>query len=262
MSEDPEKRRALPDPSSPDYAFQMVEYVQRESAGLARSGRAMRPRDAATIVILRRGRQETEVLMGRRHSAHKFLPDVFVFPGGGVDIGDARVFPRLTLAPETAARLVGPKGIMRARAIGLAGIRETFEETGIVIGHPLTSGSPPVSKTPAWKAFAKTGHLPALETLEVIARAITPPVQVRRYDTWFFGVDIEKVPVAATPIGSGSGELEELQWVPLADTFALKTVPITQRVLFALKARIDAGGAAFTVPFLHFRNGRYISDEI
>ena len=46
------------------------------------SGRAVRPKDAATLVIVRRDAGDPQVLMGKRASGHKFMPNKFVFPGG------------------------------------------------------------------------------------------------------------------------------------------------------------------------------------
>ncbi|PKQ09013.1 MAG: DNA mismatch repair protein MutT, partial [Alphaproteobacteria bacterium HGW-Alphaproteobacteria-12] len=45
-------------------------------------GRAIRPRDAASLVLIDRTSTEPRVLMGRRHARMKFVPDAFVFPGG------------------------------------------------------------------------------------------------------------------------------------------------------------------------------------
>src|SRR6202043_765844 len=52
---------------------------------------ALRPRDAATLIIVERGRGKIRVLMGKRHEGHKFMPGNFVFPGGAGDPGDRRM---------------------------------------------------------------------------------------------------------------------------------------------------------------------------
>jgi len=54
------------------------------------SNRALRPRDAATLVLVRAGPQGPEVLLGQRHADHAFMPNRYVFPGGGVDRLDHR----------------------------------------------------------------------------------------------------------------------------------------------------------------------------
>ncbi len=48
----------------------------------------IRPKDAATIILVRRQRRKLYVLMGMRHSRHAFMPDRYVFPGGRVDRAD------------------------------------------------------------------------------------------------------------------------------------------------------------------------------
>ena len=51
----------------------------------------LRPRDAATLLVLDGSGGDIKVLMGRRHERHKFMPGMFVFPGGRVDPQDSRV---------------------------------------------------------------------------------------------------------------------------------------------------------------------------
>ena len=71
----------------------------RDAPLVARLGR-VRPRDAATLILYRRGSDGVRVLMGQRHSKHVFMPDKFVFPGGRVDPADARVRPLTALVPS------------------------------------------------------------------------------------------------------------------------------------------------------------------
>ena len=51
----------------------------------------LRPKDAASLIILDRRGSEPKVLMGRRHPGHAFMPGKFVFPGGRIDAGDRRM---------------------------------------------------------------------------------------------------------------------------------------------------------------------------
>ncbi|MDB5483172.1 MAG: hydrolase, partial [Caulobacteraceae bacterium] len=67
--------------------------------------RAVRPRDAATLILVRRGGPKPRVMMGRRHSSHNFMPDKWVFPGGRIDRADFRAPYATDLRPEVAARL-------------------------------------------------------------------------------------------------------------------------------------------------------------
>ena len=106
-------------------------------------GRAVRPRDASTLIIVRRDGSAPRVLMGQRHADHKFMPNKFVFPGGRVDPADSRIVPivdlRAAVARRLMARMRGTPTERRARALAMAAIRETFEETGLVIGRPVAA---------------------------------------------------------------------------------------------------------------------------
>src|SRR3989442_12312094 len=95
----------------------------------------VRPKDAATLILVDRSGRVPKVLLGKRHQRHKFMPGKFVFPGGRVDAA-ARLMPVASgLDPHAEAHLM--KRVQRAspakaRALALAAIRETFEETGPV----------------------------------------------------------------------------------------------------------------------------------
>ena len=263
MSEKKNEWDDLPDPRSPTFDQEMTVLMKQMRAKIPPGKRAARPRDAATIVITRRGRTTIEVLMGRRHHGHKFMPNAFVFPGGRVDVADGRVFPGLSLSSEAAERLGGVMGTARARAFGLAAIRETFEEAGIAIGRPLSPELRGSTKAPSWKSFVAAGYVPALDALKVIGRAVTPPVQPKRFDTWFFNVDVEDVPAAATPVASGSGELEELQWVAIDATDPLNLPAVQKIVLIALEEQLAMGASALPkMMYIRFQNGRYRTDPL
>ncbi|MBT3811168.1 MAG: NUDIX hydrolase, partial [Rhodospirillaceae bacterium] len=64
------------------------------------SQRSRRPVDAATMVVWRRRRGTVEVLMGRRHRNHVFMPHAYVFPGGRVETSDGRLKPESDLPPD------------------------------------------------------------------------------------------------------------------------------------------------------------------
>ena len=89
---------------------------------------------ATTVVILRKAPGGFEVFMVQRHRASGFLPNAWVFPGGRVDPSDAlRGHPRVHGGEAMAATLaIKPE---RAFSHMVAGVRETFEEAGIWIGH-------------------------------------------------------------------------------------------------------------------------------
>ena len=95
------------------------------------------PRDAATLIIIDRSATEAKVLLGRRHMRHVFLPGKFVFPGGRVDPTDWTMPSAKLLHPDTTRKLLVDTELWSetaAQALALAAVRETFEETGMVIG--------------------------------------------------------------------------------------------------------------------------------
>lgn len=186
---------------------------------------APRPRDAATIIIWRKQGERFEVLMGERHRAHSFMPERYVFPGGRVDPYDGRIRAATEMSPAAAAQLTRTSKRGRARSIAIAAIRETFEETGLIIGapDPLPHRPPPSG----WDRFFGEGYAPALDRLFYVARAVTPPFRPVRFDARFFMVE------AGDTVGTlaGSGELEKLDWIPIRETHGFELANVTRRVL-------------------------------
>jgi 8-oxo-dGTP pyrophosphatase MutT (NUDIX family) len=171
-------------------------------------------------VLIRRARSGPEVLMGRRPPRSAFAPDVFVFPGGRLDAADV-----LDPAPldDHCARLAA-RSRRRAGALARTALRETAEETGLVVA-------------------------PERAALRLIARAITPTDSPIRFHARFFHADAE----AADGELGGDGELADLAFRPLSDALALPIMDVTEAVLTAVR---DSGGAPPS-PFLFcYRGGR------
>jgi 8-oxo-dGTP pyrophosphatase MutT (NUDIX family) len=183
------------------------------------TGGRVRPRDAATVIVLRRDGPSPRVLMGRRAAGHAFMPSKWVFPGGAVDRTDARAPAASELPPGTLAMLMREVPRSRARALGVAAVRELFEETGLRLA-------------PAAGALR-----PDLSALAYVARAITPPGRPRRYDTRFFLAAAERLATLA-PAEHG-GELDEIGWFALDDARALDLPAITRFVLDEVEARLN-----------------------
>jgi 8-oxo-dGTP pyrophosphatase MutT (NUDIX family) len=192
----------------------------------AKRPKTIRPKLASSLILTRQSAKSgTEILFGRRSGKHAFMPQKYVFPGGRVDRGDGYAplgrEPRKEVI-ETCCKVVTPH---RARAAAAAAIRETAEETGLLIAVP---GACSAKKT-QWQMFAEAGVSPDAEALRVIARAVTPPGRTRRFDTWFFTTDAEALQGSSEP--TGNGELEDLKWVPLEDAKSLDIPIITHFVL-------------------------------
>lgn len=212
-----------------------AEVDRDESRDFALSKKLLRPRDAATLILLDRSGGLPKVLMGRRHMRHAFMPGRFVFPGGRTDPGDSRIPVATPLHPEEERRIAGSGARAtpaRARAIALSAIRETYEEAGLLLGRR----QPFSSANPHWRGFAELGVHPALANMRFVARAITPPGRVRRFDTRFLAAWRDEV-AAELPSGP-SGELEELVWLPIAEATKQDVPAITKSVLADLECRL------------------------
>jgi len=217
-----------------------------------------RPRDAATLILLDRAGGDIRVLMGRRHGKHAFMPGKFVFPGGRTDPDDGRVPVAASLPPLDELKLAATArrhGGARARAIAMSAIRETYEEAGLLIGEAGEF----TSSRREWQGFVEHGVRPSLAGLRFVARAITPPGRVRRFDTRFLAAWRDSVAVAL-PGGGPTNELEELAWVPLAKASSLDVPSITEMILKELQERLatdpylQPGGA---VPFFRMVGRRF-----
>jgi len=224
-------------------------------------GRAVRPRDAATLILVRRDGRQPRVLMGQRAAGHKFMPNKFVFPGGKVDPGDGRLRPPHDLHPAVMKRLSRGCSPTRARALAMAAIRETFEETGLVLGEP---DSPTLkTRSPHWRHFLQYDVNPRLDGLHLIARAITPPYRNKRFDARFFMGDAELIQGDIHERPEGSGELLQLRWVSLQEAHDLELPNITRMVLAEVERRLREGQRPEDHgPFVYFRHGRPVIESI
>ncbi len=195
------------------------------------------PRDAATVMLLRpeacgsAGRGSFEVYMLRRKPSMAFAPGAVVFPGGGVDPRDSEEEVAWA-GPDLAAWgkiLAAPPEL--ARALLCAAVRETFEESGVLLAGP-DAGSVISDTTSAdWEddrgalldrslslagLLRRRGLVLRSDLLRAWSRWITPAVEVRRYDTRFFA--------AALPAGQRTrdvgGEAAAVIWITPGDALA------------------------------------------
>lgn len=161
----------------------------------------VRPRDAASLILLRGQGAAIEVLVGRRPLSARFMPGVYVFPGGAIESRDGRAWDL-----ESGAETLTPRLLRSARAA----IRETWEEVGVLLGRPAgTVGSQTGAKeAPVEEAYRERGLVAALDCLTYVGRAITPAHSNRRFNTRFF------LAAADHAVGEpeASVELEDAGW--------------------------------------------------
>jgi len=231
-------------------------------------------RDAATMLVIDRSARTPQVLLGRRHHGHKFMPGKYVFPGGRVERTDRRMTAATPLDKRVEARLmkqVRYPSAEKSRGFPLAAIREVFEETGLVLGtkagQPL-SARPGTTPTPArrppsdeWAKFVQSGVAPDLAVVHFIARAVTPPGRPRRFDTRFFAVDADAIAARIEGLVGPDTELVELVWLPIEESLRLDMPGITMAVLEELQIR-TAGGFThdLPVPFYRMQRGRRVRE--
>jgi 8-oxo-dGTP pyrophosphatase MutT (NUDIX family) len=173
------------------------------------------PRDAATVVLVRQAPDDPgfEAFLLRRTRSLEFAPGACVFPGGSVDADDAD--PAIDWAGPSPADFGDRLGTSadRARALVCAAVRETFEESGVLLAGPSPAMLPRDSAALARDRhalldgsvslaglLARRGLVLRADLLTPWARWITPEVSPRRFDTWFF--------VAALPPGQAATHAE------------------------------------------------------
>ncbi|MEQ8601881.1 MAG: NUDIX hydrolase [Marivibrio sp.] len=242
--------------------------IDQPVPGASAPAEPVTPRPAASLVLLRTpkaGPERAEVLMGRRPETARFMPGVFVFPGGALDPGDS----------AHGAALIGrdaaPPHLLRTaqadEAVGLiwSALRETWEETGLLIGAAAAaaaaSATPP--DCPAGAAYAEAGLAPGREALHYIARAVTPPISPIRFDTRFFMADAERAHGEA----AASGELPEVLWVPVGEALASSKVRGVSKFVLRRALELAAEPALLRAPerpvprYTYEGDARVVTDE-
>ena len=215
----------------------------------------VRPVDAASILLLDRSGGTIRVLVGKRSSRHVFMPNVYVFPGGRRDAEDRRIPVANPLNPHARERLALKTGTRcpdsRLRALGVAALRELYEEAGIAVGAPLIDS-----------AGSALPFRPDLSRLRFLARAITPAGMVRRFDTRFFTLFADEADI--DPAGAAaSHELEDVRWVDIFDPAGIEMPDITVLILEELQKSIQEDKSLpFGRPAPLYRNkgGHFLRD--
>jgi 8-oxo-dGTP pyrophosphatase MutT (NUDIX family) len=216
---------------------------------LVRRPAAVRPRDAASLILLRGEGTGLEVLVGRRSTRAKFMPGVYVFPGGGIEVPD-----RLPWSVEEGAEALAP----RLRCSARAALRETWEEVGVLVGRevappPKTSENLP-ARLPIEHAYRARGLAAAIDRLLYVGRAITPSYSPRRFNTRFFLGDSGDV--FGEP--RASDELDDAGWRRIEGGFLANLRDVT-RFMLARALALRQGEAGGEAPLFYWaRNARRI----
>jgi len=223
------------------------------------------PRDAATLILVDFKGKSPKILMGRRHSSHKFMPNKFVFPGGRVDPSDRKMniaSPLNQVAEDRILTRIKRPSSQKARALALAAIRETYEETGVMLGE-MGLGAPPLLSGTPWEQFTSREIWPSLDSLHFVARAITPPRHSKRFDTRFFLIDAAHIAHIEEGIVGADTELTETVWIPMNEAKTLDLPSITSMVIDEISERIAGGlNPYLPVPFFHQVRNNYVREEL
>jgi 8-oxo-dGTP pyrophosphatase MutT (NUDIX family) len=166
---------------------------------------------ASTVLLLRdrADGQGLEVLMTRRSPKASFVPSAYVFPGGGIEAQDA------TEAAHACARTrPAQQGLRLTQAI--AGLRETFEELGILLACDAQGRPVPAEqvlaldrKAPLVPQCEARGLRLAVDQLWYLAHWTADRDQPRRFDVPFF---VARMPAGQEPDADGSEQFEPI-WV-------------------------------------------------
>jgi 8-oxo-dGTP pyrophosphatase MutT (NUDIX family) len=228
-----------------------MTYDHPEFAGSKLHPKILKPKDSATLMLVRRDRGSPRILMGQRAGGHAFMPNKYVFPGGRLDAADCRVKPARDLHPATLAKLLhrmrGQPSEARARGLAHAAVRETWEEAGLLFGR------------------SQIADAPDLSGLTLFMRAITPPGRTRRYDSRFFVADAESLANIDSPHHDGGGELLTVSWLTLDEIASLDLPLITIDALQRLKPFLDQNrlpNPDCPASFQYYRGKSWIEDEI
>jgi 8-oxo-dGTP pyrophosphatase MutT (NUDIX family) len=219
--------------------------ARRETTAAAPRSR-VRPRQAASLILLREGPDGISVLMGRRGLSARFMPGFYVCPGGRVADDD-----RSPWAGETGAPAAAEGNAFRR--LGRAALRETFEETSILVGVPSrTEAAAPCF--PIEAAYVAQGLSADLGLLTFIGRAITPTASPMRFDTSFFLAD----GTYAVGTHADGAELDDVAWHG-ADPDSDRAMSGVTRFMLARAVAVWRGDRAPAPLYRHIRMRAHIA---
>jgi len=232
-----------------------IKMTDKERNKRKELSRAPRPRIASTIVLTHGPKENPRILMGQRSSKHDFMPSVYVFPGGRVDRADSYVDYAGDLSPRTETIMEAAYSPRKARAVVLASVRETYEETSLLLGETRTT-TRNINHL-SWDAFRHAGLKPSLDGIEVFGRAITPPHRHKRFDTWFF---LKHLDTPNLPAIADSAELLNVGWFTFDEIWKLDLQRATKMMLQVLQKYLAHEHPPSYIFFYHAKYGKFLSD--
>lgn len=193
------------------------------------------PRNAATVILLRDAQGGPEAYLLRRQGSMAFAAGMYVYPGGGVDPRDfdAEIGDQSWAGPGPAewAERLGVEDEATATALVCAAVRETFEESGVLLAGTSTDSVVEDTTGEDWEADRQALEAKDLAFTDFLQRRglvlrtdllgawtgwLTPVFEPRRYRTWFF--------VASLPSGQRtrdvSTESDQVTWLPVDEALA------------------------------------------
>jgi 8-oxo-dGTP pyrophosphatase MutT (NUDIX family) len=190
-------------------------------------------RPAATVVVMRDTAHGPEVFLVRRHHAIAFMAGAHVFPGGRIDDGDRAADDSWCDGVEQARRALTDQTPEESLAAHVAALRELFEEVGVLLarrgdgafvsldgaaGEPFAAARPAVhdGERSLHELVSGAGLRLALDAVVYFAHWVTPPLDIRRFDTRFF---LARVPPGQVPVHE-EHESTEGTWARPADALA------------------------------------------
>ena len=206
-----------------------------------------KPKDSSSLIILKRRRNEVQVLMGKR-GKNAVFGNAYVFAGGKVDSEDSLPRSVSELDPNIIKRISSDP--LKSQAFAMAAIREAYEETGLLLGAPGDLGE---TGNSTWDEIRSLNLAPNLEKMRYVGHAITPATKAVRFNARFFYTWENDM------IGKlgGSGELSDLSFLSLNDALDLPMVDVTEFMIGEIINREKNNfSEPETYPFFGYRKDR------
>jgi len=188
------------------------------------------PKESASLIIIKNTAKSAKILMGKRNSFHRFMPNKIVFPGGKLDEIDIKTSDQIRKIPGFKKLSLSNNQLDKHLAHYFCALREAYEETGVVIGCDNYNFF-----TDKCLKSRELSDYPSIDKIKLIARAITPPHSKIRFDNKFFLVNAKYI---SNYNSINSNELLDIDWYDLDKIINLDIPAITKNIIKLLKINI------------------------